>query len=158
MEVSPVPALCRFVLDNGQRCSSPARRYFHFCRHHSPDALRRLGPRTRPAPNPRQQERAQLALYWRRLHQHIASTSLEGLDDAVRNLFSALGERCISHASAGRLFEAVEDRRRVLQARSLIEGSLQAADFVARNGGTVSDVIENEILAMRRCLQEMTTP
>ncbi|MGA7522835.1 MAG: hypothetical protein WBW84_10155, partial [Acidobacteriaceae bacterium] len=162
MEVFPVPTPCRFTLDNGQPCGNHALRLSHFCRHHSSEALRRRGPKTRPLPPDDPAERAQRTLSWRRLHEWIpAAESEEALAEVSGDLMTALGDRRISHRSAGRLFEAIEDRRRLLEAQELAQSLLETADSIQasllRSTGAPSQQLANDTLALRRSFLEWTT-
>ncbi|MGA7521586.1 MAG: hypothetical protein WBW84_03840 [Acidobacteriaceae bacterium] len=161
MEVFPVFIACRFTLDNGQPCGNFARPFSHFCRHHSPEALLRRGPKTRPlTPVTPEAERAEMSLYWRGLHNRIPEFDTEDLQDAVGNLMHGVAEHILSHRSAGRLLEAIENRRRVLEAQSLVRSVLHCADSIqantVRNGGAPSQVLEEQALVLRGFLRNST--
>jgi hypothetical protein len=130
MEALSVPNPCRFTLDNGQPCGNHALRSSHFCRHHDHLALQRRGPRTRPLDLDTPEQRAQRSLNWRSLHEQIPSADDDHLSDASATLMAALGDRKISHRSAGRLFEAIEDRRRVLEFQTLSRDLLETAERI----------------------------
>jgi len=152
---------CRFTLDNGQPCGNFAQTFSHFCRHHSPEALRRRGPKTRSFdPDDPKTERAALSLYWRGLHDRIPRFEADELQDIVGSLMTGVAEHHLSHRSAGRLLEAVENRRRVLEARTLVQNVLDCTDAIqsrlAQNGGAPSQLIEQQALAVRGFLQNLT--
>jgi hypothetical protein len=113
-----VTNLCSFALDSGRRCDAPALRNSDYCRHHDPSHPRRrsntaaVAPARDPDAEP---TRAATAAYWRStFYRSILAQDLEGLQDHVEGLLEALGDRTICHRSAGRLFAAIEDRRRQL--------------------------------------------
>ncbi|MGA7351721.1 MAG: hypothetical protein WA891_04365 [Acidobacteriaceae bacterium] len=112
--------ICSFILDNGRRCAAPARHDSSYCRHHDPShsRRRRTPARVAPARNPdAAPTRAEISAYWRATFQRgiFAAASEEALQDHIGCLLQALGDRAICHRSAGRLFAAIEDRRRQLQ-------------------------------------------
>jgi hypothetical protein len=115
--------ICSFVIDNGRRCAAPARRDSSYCRHHDPShpRRRRTPARVAPARNPdAAPTRAEISAYWRTTFQRgiFAAASEEALQDHIGCLLQALGDRAICHRSAGRLFAAIEDRRRQLQCKA----------------------------------------
>jgi hypothetical protein len=90
-----------------------------------------------------------------------AAADSDALSDASIDLMAALGDRKISHRSAGRLFEAIEDRRRVLEAQALAQSMLDTAAIIqkslSRSTGAPSQELANDALALRRFLQEWTS-
>lgn len=59
--------------------------------------------------------RSAFSAHWRTYGPWIAESDSEALRDLIEELLMALGDRMICHRSAGRLFQAIEDRRRLLQ-------------------------------------------
>ena len=162
MEAFPVPDPCRFTLDDGQPCGNHALLSSHFCRHHSHQALQRRGPRTRPLALDTPQRRAQRSLYWRSLHPQIATADDDDLTNASAALMAALGDRTISPRSAGRLFQAIEDRRRLLLFQALSRDLLETTDRIqedfTRCTGASSQPLAYHTLVLRGLLQERTSP
>jgi hypothetical protein len=112
--------ICSFVLDNGRRCAAPALHDSSYCRHHDPShpRRRRRAVAAPPACDSRAAPtRAEISAYWRTTFQRgiFAAASEAALQDHIGCLLQALGDRAICHRSAGRLFAAIEDRRRQLE-------------------------------------------
>lgn len=110
--------ICRFALDNGDRCQAPARRNRPFCRHHDPEPYdpspfglsRTALPKRAPA---------DYRDSWRRMHEWIAVADEPSLDAYMENVMIVLGEGGLTHRRAGGLFAAIQSRRRQLAAESL---------------------------------------
>jgi len=144
MEVSLLPNSCHSVKADGQPCGCFAVRHSQFCRHHQPPArkTRPAHPASDPSPTPgRPMTQAELTAAWRTYHHQIRSTTdLDSLQEDTETILTALGARRISHRSAGRLLQAIEDRRSQLL-ESQIKAQLVLMQYVeaiqkARESGT----------------------
>jgi len=69
---------------------------------------------------------AELTAAWRTYHHEIHSTTdLDSLQKDTEVILTALGHRRISHRSAGRLLQAIQDRR-----AQLLEAEIKAQLFL----------------------------
>lgn len=141
---SVVPATCRSVAANGRPCRCYAIRHSIYCRHHQPKLPPGLTP---PQPGPaaeRPMTQAEITAGWRFYHAQVRSESdPEALDGDVQIILAALANRQISHRSAGRILQTIEDRRMHLLATQIrrqvilqqeIEALRQAAQTNAKEG------------------------
>ncbi len=119
---------CAFVPASGRTCGAPALHNDRYCRHHTPAALARrrarsLDPDCAPLPSStdaatdpdKEVPPAHLRAYWRTHHRTIAASND---DDQCAQIFAmvldALSAHAIGPRSAGRLLQAVQDRRQFL--------------------------------------------
>ena len=114
MEAYLVPKTCRSVANNGQPCRCYALRNSIYCRHHQSKFP--PGPRPPqqglPETEPRPMTQAEITTGWRFYHAQIRSESdPEALDGDIQIILAALATRQISHRSAGRILQTIEDRR-----------------------------------------------
>ncbi|MGA8529403.1 MAG: hypothetical protein WB622_06795 [Acidobacteriaceae bacterium] len=126
-----MPATCAFFLDNNQPCRAPALHNDRYCRHHTPDALRHrrlqrsgeleeacLDGNSPDGQFPSRNESSYppniLRAYWRTHHRIILTADATDCDEIFEMVLGALGNHDISPRSAGRLLQAILDRRRLL--------------------------------------------
>jgi hypothetical protein len=116
---------CHYLLDNGLPCRAPALHNGQTCRHHTPEALARRQLRLTSVSSTGSQDDieeggepippAHLRAYWR-IHHSVIAESTD--DDQCQQIFDmilmALGDHAISPRSAGKLLQAVMDRRKIM--------------------------------------------
>lgn len=119
---------CHYLLDNGQRCRCYANRHSEYCRHHQRDRRPpdHHPPANLPSAEPRPMTRQEMSIGWRGYHAWIRQTQdADDLQEIIDLLLTALGDRNISPRSAGRLLQAVEDRRRCLNRSNNLSPAVQ---------------------------------
>ena len=126
--------LCRYTYPNGAPCRAIARSSFQFCRHHTPEAIRRHRlafslaeehSSSSPAPNPQPPllvapRPFSTVAHWRAVRGWIAQAPASEFPVIIEQIMRGLGRNLISHRCAGALLNQIQKRRQYLRLEALI--------------------------------------